>query len=90
MKAFVFDVDGVLTDGRIIISEQGVEIKEFYVRDGLGIKLLMKAGIDVSIVSSRSSKALKYRAKDLGIKDIYLGVRDKGLLCQRIIHKKGR
>ena len=89
IRLLILDVDGVLTDGRIIISEKGVETKEFNAKDGLGIKMLMKAGIEVSIVSSRRSKALEYRARDLGIGDIYLGVDDKGLLCQKMIHKKG-
>ena len=89
IKLLILDVDGVLTDGRIIISEKGVETKEFNVRDGLGIKMLMKAGIEVSIVSSRLSKALEHRARELGIGDIHLGVEDKGQLCQKMIHEKG-
>ncbi|MBW1801671.1 MAG: HAD hydrolase family protein [Deltaproteobacteria bacterium] len=89
IRLLILDVDGVLTDGRIIISEKGVETKEFNVKDGLGIKMLMKAGIEVSIVSSRLSKALEHRARELGIGDIHLGVEDKGLLCQKMIHKKG-
>lgn len=89
IKMVLFDVDGVLTDGGIIYNESGKEIKMFNVRDGLGIRLLMKAGIQVGIVTGRSSEALRYRCQNLGITLIYEGVRDKGVLLDEIVEKTG-
>jgi len=81
IKLLLLDVDGVLTDGRIIYNDNGMQTKEFNARDGLGIKLLLKAGIPVAIVTGRCSKALQHRCNNLGITDIYDGITDKrGLL----------
>ena len=66
-KLLLLDVDGVLTDGSIIYNDSGAETKVFNVKDGLGIKILMKAGIQVGIVTGRTSKALYHRCNDLGI-----------------------
>ena len=73
----LLDVDGVLTDGRIIIDDRGVETKQFHVRDGQGIALLLRSGIEVGIVTSRSSRAVRHRARELGISLVRQGVRDK-------------
>lgn len=73
----LLDVDGVLTDGRIILDDRGVETKHFHVRDGQGISLLLQAGIEVGIISSRSSQSVRHRAKELGIGLVRQGVRDK-------------
>jgi 3-deoxy-D-manno-octulosonate 8-phosphate phosphatase (KDO 8-P phosphatase) len=89
IKLVLFDVDGVLTDGGIIYNESGKEIKVFNVRDGLGIRLLMKAGIQVGIVTGRSSEALRHRCQNLGITLIYEGVRDKGVLLAEIVETTG-
>ncbi len=77
IKLLVLDVDGVLTDGRIIYLESGEEIKEFNVKDGFGIRLLMDAGITVGIISGRNSSALIKRCKELGINLVYHGVKNK-------------
>ena len=77
IKLLVLDVDGVLTDGRIIYSDSGEEIKVFNVKDGFGIRLLMDAGIRVGIISGRSSSALAKRCKELGINLIYHGFSNK-------------
>jgi 3-deoxy-D-manno-octulosonate 8-phosphate phosphatase (KDO 8-P phosphatase) len=71
------DVDGVLTDGRIIIDDRGVETKHFHVRDGQGISLLLRSGIEVGIITSRSSQSVSHRAKELGIGLVRQGVRNK-------------
>ena len=89
IKLLILDVDGVMTDGRIIMNENGEEIKCFHVRDGHGLKLLLSAGIDVIIISGRKSKTVKYRAKELGIQEIYQGVKGKESLCRKLIQRKG-
>jgi 3-deoxy-D-manno-octulosonate 8-phosphate phosphatase (KDO 8-P phosphatase) len=73
----LLDVDGVLTDGRIIIDDRGVETKNFHVRDGQGIALLARGGIEVGFITARSSRSLTYRAKELGVRLIRQAVRDK-------------
>lgn len=73
----LLDVDGVLTDGRIIIDDRGVETKHFHVRDGQGISLLLHSGIEVGIITSRSSRSVSLRAKELGIGLVRQGVRNK-------------
>ena len=88
IKTLILDVDGVLTDGRIIINDRGVEFKSFHVRDGQGLRLLMNAGIDVIIISGRKSDAVLHRAKELGIRDIYQGIQDKGALLRKLIKQK--
>jgi 3-deoxy-D-manno-octulosonate 8-phosphate phosphatase (KDO 8-P phosphatase) len=67
IRLLLLDVDGVLTDGKIIYNDQGIEIKEFSVKDGLGIRMLMEAGIQVGIVTGRSCPALMHRCNNLGI-----------------------
>lgn len=77
IKLLLLDVDGVLTDGRIIIDDRGVETKQFHVRDGQGLSLLIRAGIDVGFITGRVSKVVRHRAKELGVRLIYQGVADK-------------
>ena len=73
----LLDVDGVLTDGRIILDDRGVETKHFYVRDGQGIALLLRGRIEVGFLSARSSAAVRHRAKELGVRLLHLGKPDK-------------
>ncbi len=73
VKLLILDVDGVLTEGSIIYDDKGRELKVFNVKDGLGIFLLTKMGLDVVILSAKNSKVVKRRAKDMGIKDIFWG-----------------
>ena len=89
IRALLLDVDGVLTDGNIIYNESGDEIKIFNVRDGLGLKLLMSAGIPVGIVTGRKSKALHYRCKDLGIQYVFDAVADKASVVEKIATRLG-
>lgn len=77
IKLLLLDVDGVLTDGRIILDDRGVETKQFHVRDGQGIALLMRAGVEVGLITARSSKVVSYRAKELGLRLVQQGVQDK-------------
>ncbi len=88
IKLLILDVDGVLTDGGIFYDDEGGETKRFDVKDGHGIKLAMRAGIDVAIVSARESSAVRYRAKNLGIELVYQGIRDKVRALEEIMEKK--
>ncbi|MCK9229799.1 MAG: HAD hydrolase family protein [Syntrophales bacterium] len=72
------DVDGVLTDGGIIMDHQGRELKKFNVRDGHGIKMLLRYGIGVVFLTGRKSAVVEKRALDLGITEVYQGVKNKG------------
>jgi 3-deoxy-D-manno-octulosonate 8-phosphate phosphatase (KDO 8-P phosphatase) len=88
-KLLLLDVDGVLTDGSIIYNDNGAETKIFNVKDGLGIKLLMEAGIKVGIVTGRTSKALYHRCTNLGISLIFDGVHEKTSVLELISKKTG-
>lgn len=89
IKLLILDVDGVMTDGRIVMNDLGQEIKFFNVRDGHGIRLLLKAGIDVAIITGRESETVRRRAADLGITIVYQGIRDKESICKKIMKEKG-
>lgn len=71
IKLLILDVDGVLTDGSIVYADGGEELKWFNVKDGHGIKLLLRAGIEVALVTGRKSAAVEHRAQDLGIKLVF-------------------
>lgn len=77
VKYVISDVDGVLSDGKIIIDNKGVESKHFDVKDGLGLILLQKAGVGVGIITGKSSDIVQRRFEALGIKDIYQGQKNK-------------
>jgi 3-deoxy-D-manno-octulosonate 8-phosphate phosphatase (KDO 8-P phosphatase) len=77
LKLMIFDVDGVLTDGTLYYSERGEELKAFNVRDGHGIKMLRRGGVEVALITARRSRALELRAADLGIAHLYQGAEDK-------------
>lgn len=78
IRLLVLDVDGVLTDGRLWYTAAGEELKGFHVRDGLGIKSLIAAGVAVAIISGRTSGAVERRAAELGIRHVVQGCDDKG------------
>ena len=88
VKLLILDVDGVLTDGRIIINDQGEETKHFNAKDGHGLRMLMEAGVEVALISGRNSGAAKFRAEDLGISEVHLGVRNKAGVCADLIQRK--
>ncbi len=73
VRMMIFDVDGVLTDGRIVYHDDGSELKVFDVQDGHGIKLLLRAGIEVALITGRSCRAVDQRAAGLGIRRVYQG-----------------
>jgi 3-deoxy-D-manno-octulosonate 8-phosphate phosphatase (KDO 8-P phosphatase) len=77
LRLMIFDVDGVLTDGRVTYLDNGLEMKEFDVQDGHGIKLLQRAGIEVALISGRACSAVEHRAAGLGINRVYQGIKVK-------------
>jgi 3-deoxy-D-manno-octulosonate 8-phosphate phosphatase (KDO 8-P phosphatase) len=87
IQLLLLDVDGVMTDGRIIYDAEGNEIKSFNVKDGLGIRLLIEAGIQVGIITGRGSNALRHRCKNLGIDLLYEHTLDKKKVLFEILEK---
>jgi 3-deoxy-D-manno-octulosonate 8-phosphate phosphatase (KDO 8-P phosphatase) len=79
VRVAVFDVDGVLTDGKLYLYGHGEEIKTMHVHDGLGLKRLQAAGVTVAVISSRAAPAIAARLHALGIDHIYLDSQDKQL-----------
>jgi 3-deoxy-D-manno-octulosonate 8-phosphate phosphatase (KDO 8-P phosphatase) len=84
-----FDVDGVLTDGTLWFTSQGDEMKAFSSLDGHGLKMLQRAGVEVAIISGRSSRALELRAANLGIDELHMGIDDKSELLARLARQRG-
>jgi 3-deoxy-D-manno-octulosonate 8-phosphate phosphatase (KDO 8-P phosphatase) len=89
IKLLILDVDGVMTDGRIVFDSNGVETKFFNVKDGHGIKLVQRAGIEVGIISGRKSQVVANRAAELGIARLYQGALDKLGPYQEILAATG-
>lgn len=77
IRLVVFDVDGVLTDGRLYFSPEGAEMKVFHARDGLGIKQLRRHGIEVAVISGRASPVVTRRMEALGVRRVHQGQDDK-------------
>ena len=77
IRLAAFDVDGTLTDGRLWVGGDGRMMSAFHVLDGMGLTLLKKYGVEVALVSARPGKVLNQRARELGIKHTYAGVKDK-------------
>lgn len=89
VKVLILDVDGVLTDGRIIISDDGQETKCFHVRDGHGLKMIKRAGIDVMFLTGRKSRVVEHRARELGVDKVYQGALDKLAIFNEILAAGG-
>lgn len=77
VKLLILDVDGVLTDNYLYLSDEGGETKRFSVSDGMGIALALSAGLEIALISGRRSKATEFRASELKIKHVYLGCTNK-------------
>ena len=77
IRLAIFDVDGVLTDGSLYFTDSGEELKAFNVRDGHGMKMLQASGVRLAIITSRTSRCVELRAKNLEIDLLYQGVPDK-------------
>jgi 3-deoxy-D-manno-octulosonate 8-phosphate phosphatase (KDO 8-P phosphatase) len=89
IRLAVFDVDGVLTDGGIQYDAHGLELKRFNAQDGLGFKLLRDAGIEVALLSARSSRPVDVRAQELGLRYVEQGCRDKAEGLRQLAHRVG-
>ena len=89
LRLVMSDVDGVLTDGTVLLLPGGVEAKAFHVRDGLGIVLARRAGLRIGLVSGRSSDAVTRRAGELGIEVVRQGVSDKAAVLREIVAAEG-
>lgn len=88
IKLFILDVDGCLSDGKIIYTAEGLELKNFNVRDGFAIKHIVKMGYEVAIITGRDSTIVANRARELDIPHVYQGIKDKLAcaheLCQKL------
>jgi 3-deoxy-D-manno-octulosonate 8-phosphate phosphatase (KDO 8-P phosphatase) len=89
VRLMAFDIDGVMTDGRLYFSPNGDEMKAFFSRDGLGLKMLAGAGITLAIITGRDSPIVTRRAENLGIDLVMQGVDDKRLAMARLIEREG-
>jgi len=89
IKLVVFDVDGVLTDGRLIIGDDGQEYKAFYSKDGLGMKMLKQSGVELAVITARTSNVVLHRMQSLGIKHIYQGQLEKLPAFEKILNELG-
>jgi 3-deoxy-D-manno-octulosonate 8-phosphate phosphatase (KDO 8-P phosphatase) len=85
----VLDVDGVLTDGRMVISERGDELKFFHTHDGMGVNLARRAGITVVLVTGEKSTIAQARGTKLGVDEVVLGARRKGEVLDELMAKYG-
>lgn len=77
IRLVVFDVDGVFTDGRLYLADDGTESKAFHTQDGYGVRRLLGSGIDVAVISGRNSRAVIRRMQELGVRHVYQGCKDK-------------
>jgi 3-deoxy-D-manno-octulosonate 8-phosphate phosphatase (KDO 8-P phosphatase) len=89
VKMMIFDVDGVLTDGRVIYTDDGTELKEFDAQDGHGIKMLQRSGIEVALISGRACKAVEHRARSLGISRVCQGAKVKTEPYEQLLKETG-
>lgn len=89
IRLLILDVDGVLTDGSIVLDNDGNEFKAFHVRDGHGIKMLQRAGVTVAIITGRQSKVVERRARELGITEVYQRCILKSVAYDHLLEKTG-
>ncbi len=89
IELFITDVDGVLTDGRIVLGNDGEELKFFHVQDGMGLKLAQEAGIEVAIITGRESKLVRQRADELAIDEVHQNIKDKVEVFNNLLAKQG-
>jgi len=85
IKLLIFDVDGVLTDGSLFMDKDGHEYKAFNSLDGHGMKMLQNTGVDIAIITGRSSDVVQHRMGSLGIKHIYQGQHDKRVAFEKLL-----
>jgi len=86
VRLAIFDVDGVLTDGRLIYAADGHELKAFHVHDGLGLKRLLANHVEVAVITSRMSMLVTERMAELGVAHVYQGQDDKLACFEQLLH----
>jgi 3-deoxy-D-manno-octulosonate 8-phosphate phosphatase (KDO 8-P phosphatase) len=89
IRVAFFDVDGVMTDGGILFSDEGETLKRFHILDGLGLKLLQRAGITPVVITGRDSKPLRRRLEQLGVKNVHYGTEDKRPAAEKTLGELG-
>lgn len=89
IKLIAFDIDGVMTNGGLLYTDDGHELKIFDVQDGLGIKLLQHQGFEVAIITGRNSGVVTRRAADLGIEQVFQGIGDKYAVAEKLLAQLG-
>jgi YrbI family 3-deoxy-D-manno-octulosonate 8-phosphate phosphatase len=89
IELILSDVDGVLTDGRVIYDNQGIELKRFHIRDGMGVRLWQKAGYRFGVITQRSSQIVKMRAAELDVTLVRQGTKDKLATLYEILEELG-
>ena len=89
IKLVIFDVDGVLTDSSLFIGDDGQEYKACNSKDGHGMRMLQDGGVDIAIITGRISNVVEHRVKDLNIKHVYQGKRDKLPAYEELVKKTG-
>lgn len=89
IKLVIFDIDGVLTTGALFIGDDGQEYKAFNSKDGHGLRMLQDGGVDVAILTGRSSQVVAHRARDLGISRVYQGKRQKLPAYEELLQETG-
>jgi len=89
IRLLILDVDGVLTDGRIVIDDRGMESKSFDVKDGHGLRLIMRADVQVVFLSGRESEATRHQASELGVMDVYQNIHKKVDVYEQILKDHG-
>jgi len=87
ITTFVFDIDGVLTDGTILVLRDGLQARTMHVKDGFGLQMALKNGFNLFIISGAYSDEVKNRLEKLGIKNIFLSVENKALLLSSVLEK---
>ena len=89
IRLLLLDVDGVLTDGSILLSHDGTESKSFNTQDGFGLRLLLEAGIETGVITARTSEAVTRRAQDLKMRYVFQGVSNKLTAYKEIVRQSG-
>ena len=87
VKAFIFDVDGVLTDGSLLALESGEQVRSFNIKDGFAMRHAIRQGFKVAIISGRQEEGVRKRLQSLDVEDIYLGVDDKIVVFEEFLVK---
>lgn len=89
IRLLILDVDGVLTDGSLFLGDAGEQYKAFNSRDGHGIRMAQDGGIEVAVLTGRNSEVVTHRMRDLGVRHIMQGRRDKGLAIEELLARSG-